>query len=274
MAAPPLSPSEPCDARPALTAASALGPFFAWSSWSDQAGWRSLAELLDGEVLAERVDAAAATLRARCDLPVDAVPVRVVASVTFLGLAARLVSPPLGAAVVGGALPLASLDDLWWRPPTAGPWPVAHGPLDALPSGDLDDRAVTTALVETAVQGPVRLLLDAFRAQFRLSPHVLWGNVAAALAGAAGVLSDTAPAHAERAGAVLAVALELPPLAGTGTVVRPDPDRARRFLVRRNCCLYYRIPGGGTCGDCVLTSPSQLRRHWRAVLAGTGKPPA
>ncbi|MEU9111287.1 (2Fe-2S)-binding protein [Streptomyces sp. NPDC048483] len=21
---------------------------------------------------------------------------------------------------------------------------------------------------------------------------------------------------------------------------------------RRNCCLYYRVPGMGTCGDCVL----------------------
>ncbi|QGN50805.1 hypothetical protein GKC29_16280 [Micromonospora sp. WMMC415] len=257
-----------------MAAASVLGPFFAWSPWSDRAGWRPLTELLDGDVLAERVDAAATTLRTRCDLPADAVPVRVVASVTFLGLAARLVSPPLGAAVVGGALPLAGSEDLWWRPPTAGPWPLAHGPLDVLPTGDLNDRSVSAALVETAAQGPVRLLLDAFRARFRLSPQVLWGNVASALAGAAGVLADAAPAHAERAGAVLAGALELPPLAGTGTLVRPDPNRVRWFLVRRNCCLYYRIPGGGTCGDCVLTSPAQRWRHWRSVLAGPAKPPA
>ncbi|MEU7551440.1 (2Fe-2S)-binding protein [Streptomyces sp. NPDC044571] len=23
-------------------------------------------------------------------------------------------------------------------------------------------------------------------------------------------------------------------------------------FVRRSCCLYYKVPGGGFCGDCVL----------------------
>ncbi|TDC62491.1 hypothetical protein E1200_25580, partial [Actinomadura sp. GC306] len=23
---------------------------------------------------------------------------------------------------------------------------------------------------------------------------------------------------------------------------------------RSNCCLYYRVPGGGMCGDCGLSS--------------------
>ncbi|WP_372507037.1 (2Fe-2S)-binding protein [Actinomadura madurae] len=23
-------------------------------------------------------------------------------------------------------------------------------------------------------------------------------------------------------------------------------------FVRNNCCLYYRVPGGGMCGDCGL----------------------
>jgi FhuF 2Fe-2S C-terminal domain len=115
---------------------------------------------------------------------------------------------------------------------------------------------------------------------------VLWGNVASALAGAAGMLADMYPdgqaAHpgasgaagladragvAERAGVIVAQALAQPPLAGTGRLVRPDPEHARRFLVRHNCCLYYRIPGGATCGDCVLTPEPARRRHWRSVLA-------
>jgi ferric iron reductase protein FhuF len=37
------------------------------------------------------------------------------------------------------------------------------------------------------------------------------------------------------------------PLAGTG---RRLPDG--RF-VRRSCCLLYRLPGAGTCLDCILT---------------------
>jgi FhuF-like iron-sulfur protein len=24
---------------------------------------------------------------------------------------------------------------------------------------------------------------------------------------------------------------------------------------RRSCCLYYRVPGGGLCGDCTLGGP-------------------
>jgi hypothetical protein len=60
--------------------------------------------------------------------------------------------------------------------------------------------------------------------------------------------------------------LRMAPLAGMGTLVQPVPERPRRFLVRNNCCLYYRIPGGGTCGDCVLTPPEERHRGWAAVL--------
>ncbi|MGH3410268.1 MAG: (2Fe-2S)-binding protein [Streptosporangiaceae bacterium] len=24
---------------------------------------------------------------------------------------------------------------------------------------------------------------------------------------------------------------------------------------RHSCCLYYRLPGGGLCGDCALAAP-------------------
>jgi ferric iron reductase protein FhuF len=30
-------------------------------------------------------------------------------------------------------------------------------------------------------------------------------------------------------------------------VRRPPPD-----FLRNSCCLYYRLPDGGLCGDCVL----------------------
>ena len=71
---------------------------------------------------------------------------------------------------------------------------------------------------------------------------MLWGNVSSALAGAAGQLDD----HA--VWATVAELLDVAPLAGTA-------DLRGRALRRRNCCLYYRIPGGGTCGDCVLRRP-------------------
>jgi len=241
-----------------------VGPYFAWEAWSAGAGWQPFTDLLKPSVVASRVAVARSTLVSAFGLTPDDVPVRVVASVYFMGVASRLLSPPLGAAVAGGALPLATRANLWWRPVASGPMPIAYGVLRAvplLPPEELAESLVAGPLAET-----VTPLLELFRSEFRLSPKVLWGNVASALAGATGVLADTMPRHAARAGAVLDHALTLPPLAGTGTVVRPSPSVPRRFLVRSNCCLYYRIPGGGTCGDCVLTPAPDRERHWRSVL--------
>jgi hypothetical protein len=270
-------------ARAALAAAAAIGPFFAWEP-GDPAeppaepraepraeppasgpSWRPFTDLLDGDVTAERVAVARSALTAMAGLAPGEVPVRVVASVTFLGVAARVLSPLLGAAVAGGALPLPGPGDLWWRA-APGPLPLRYRELDAVPCAGRPAAEVAARLVTSAIDGLVRPLLEAYRNWFLLSPQVLWGNVASALGGAAGMLADTAPQHAERAGDVVAAMLAIPPLAGTATLQRPDPARARRFLVRRNCCLYYRIPGGGTCGDCVLTPVEDRRRQWQSVL--------
>jgi ferric iron reductase protein FhuF len=113
----------------------------------------------------------------------------------------------------------------------------------------------------------VESLVEVFARRFRLPEHLLWGNVASALGGAAGMIADAAPELAERAAEVVAGLLERAPLAGTARLERPDPARQRWFLVRRNCCLYYRIPGGGTCGDCVLTPEEARRRQWQRVLS-------
>jgi FhuF 2Fe-2S C-terminal domain len=227
----------------ALTAAAAVGPYFVWEPWTDADGWRPVAELADRDVVADRVDAARTALITMFGLAEEDVPARVIASVTFLGLASRLLSPALGAQVLGGVLPAA---ELWWKPVPGGPWPFAY----------------RDAVAGESLLAPVPPVLAAFQDRFALSPQVLWGNVASALAGAAGLLPDP-----ERAFAVVAEALAGPPLAGMAELVRPDPRHARRFLVRNNCCLYYRIPGGGYCGDCVLTSEDDRRRGWAAALS-------
>jgi ferric iron reductase protein FhuF len=256
---------------PALAAAARLGPYFAWDPWPDPpeagaAGWRPWSDLFDGEVAAERVAAARETLVGMFGLAEDAAPVRVVASVTFLGYASRVVSPLLGAAVAGGALPAPRPADIRWRAVPGGPLPVAYAMTGARPTADLDATALAEALAEVAVGGLLLPLVACFRERFALSPKVLHGNVASALAGASGMIAGVAPQHAARAAAVVDRMLRLPPLAGSGTLVRPDPERERWFLVRHNCCLYYRIPGGGTCGDCVLTPEPDRRRAWRAAL--------
>ncbi len=67
----------------------------------------------------------------------------------------------------------------------------------------------------------------------------MWGNSASALIGAGRVIGDAAQAHID-------TLFDDPRL--VGTMVRSTGRR-------RSCCLYYRVPGGGVCGDCVFPSP-------------------
>jgi hypothetical protein len=86
-------------AGPALAASAAIGPYFAWEAWSAGAGWHPYTDLLTESVAVQRVAVARSTLVSAFGLAEEDVPVRVVASVYFMGVAARLLSPPLGAAV-------------------------------------------------------------------------------------------------------------------------------------------------------------------------------
>ncbi|WP_232050108.1 (2Fe-2S)-binding protein [Actinoplanes sp. OR16] len=182
---------------------------------------------------------------------------RVVASTVFLGLAARLVSPPLGAAVIGGAVPVADPARMRWQAVESGPIPIVY---DDLGASEADDVTAIVDVITTLV-API---LDGFRTRFVLSPQVLWGNVASALGGAHTMIAKAVPEHAARSAFLLESLLAREPLAGMATLHHPADGHW--FLVRRNCCLYYRIPGGGTCGDCVLVPAEDRRRQWQAIL--------
>jgi hypothetical protein len=271
------------DAAEALAAAAGAGPYFALEPWAEGAGWLPASQLAaDPAVLADRVAYARAVIAGRAGIAAEEVAERVAASIVFLGLASRLVSPSLGAAVLGGVVPDLTLVNLWWRPADGGPVPLAvgrPGPVtgraigDAVPAGQLGDAAAAGQLDDAAVllsqrcvQGMAGPVAAAFQATFRLSPLVLRGNIASALAGAAGMLARSFPDRAETAAQLTARMLALEPLRGTGEFVQPDISQPRRFLVRRSCCLYYRVPGGGTCGDCVLTPEHVRRQQWQAAL--------
>ncbi|MFF5288779.1 (2Fe-2S)-binding protein [Paractinoplanes globisporus] len=247
-----------------LEATAKLGPYFAWEPWDgDTDGWRPLTDLYDAGVVAERVGVARQTLIAMTGLSADEVGEREVASITFLGWASRLVSPLLGAVAVAGALPLPDAGWLRWREAPGGPLPIAYAEMSVTDVAGLDAAEVAAAIGGMPTVAP---MLGVIGRRFRLPEHLLWGNVASALGGAAGMIADASPEHAARAAAVVEELLKRAPLAGTARLERPDPRRDRWFLVRGNCCLYYRIPGGGKCGDCVLTPDDVRRRHWQAVL--------
>jgi len=260
------------DAAQALAAAARAGPYFAVDPRAGGAGWRPARLLVsDPAVLTGLVTHARAVIAGRAGIAPAELAERVAASIVFLGLASRLVSPSLGAAVLGGVVPGLTLDNLWWRAVDGGPVPLAaSGPVTGREIGDaasgrqLDDAA--TLLSERCVQGMAEPVAGAFQALFRLSPLVLRGNIASALAGAAGMLAGSFPDRAETAGHLTARILALGLLRGTGELVQPDASQPRRFLVRRSCCLYYRVPGGGTCDDCVLIPEHIRRQQWQAAL--------
>jgi ferric iron reductase protein FhuF len=253
------------DAGPVVRTTAGLGPYFAWEPWDgDAATWRPFADLFDVDVVVERVGVARRTLSAMTGLRADEAGEREVASITFLGWASRLVSPLLGAVATAAALPQPEVGQLRWRAVSGGPLPLAYAQM-----GLLDVSGLTGGEVAEAIGGLPALepMVAVFAGRFHLPEHLLWGNVASALGGAAGMIADTAPEHAERAADVTAALLDRAPLAGTARLERPDPARDRWFLVRHNCCLYYRIPGGGTCGDCVLTPAEARRQQWQRVLS-------
>jgi hypothetical protein len=223
--------------RDVLASAGRVGPFFAVST--DPAEevdptWRPLGELAGAPALAQRVAHVRRVLSEQAGAPVAE---RVAASIALQGLAARLVSAPIAAVALHGVLPALGADTLFWRVSVTVPWPLWTG------TDRFRDPAELPALVAEEIAEP---LVAGVRALVSVSARVLWGNVASSVAGARRVLADP------RATDVAAAVLAHPLLAEAGER-RPaePPDRGWTFR-RRSCCLYYRVPGGGTCGDCVL----------------------
>ncbi|MFE7948543.1 (2Fe-2S)-binding protein [Streptomyces sp. NPDC057426] len=222
-----------------------VGGFFALRTTAPETvgAHRPLARLYAGEggPLSARVDRVGARL--------GAPERRVAASIAHLGLAARLWSTALGPAALFGRFPdldpsrlhwdgaLTSPDDLWWAGTATRPATVA----------DLREAVQLAHLVP---------LHEALRRDGRISPRLLWGNAGSALAGVLRELTRWAraqdrPEVAARAGALVTGLFAHPDLAGT--VQGPA-------LRRTSCCLYYRCPSGGLCGDCVFDHPPARRR--------------
>jgi len=225
---------------PETGAASGVGGFFALRTAPPPGGGdhRPLALLYRGGAegdapLHARVDRVAARL--------GAPERRVGASVAHLGLAARLWSTALGPAALHGRVPTLDPAELHWDPALSAPDDLWWG-------GAAGRPATVAALRETVQEAHLVPLHAAFARDGRISPRLLWGNAGSALAGALRELTRWARAHdrpdaAERAAALVRGLFDHPDLAGT---VRGPALR------RTSCCLYYRCPSGGLCGDCVF----------------------
>lgn len=177
---------------------------------------------------------------------------RVAASVAQQGLAARLWSVALGCAALYDAVPDLDPRLLRWDPDGSAP--------DDLWLTEVRPRPADAATVaDIVLHGHLEPLNAALRSRYRVADGLLRGNAGSALTGAARQLDQWARAHgrtdvAARSRALTAELLAHPLLAGTGTLT------AAGFR-RRSCCLYYRVPGGGVCGDCCFTRAPRSSPH-------------
>jgi FhuF 2Fe-2S C-terminal domain len=232
------------DARAVLADVARLGPFFTLGAGPAGEGEHPVSGLhADPQPLRDRIAHVGRALR--CDE-------RVAASLAFQGLAAQVVSAPYATAVLHGTVPALTPATLFLRRTGDGGWAL---------------RSAATALADGAELAPVlegllAPLVAAVRAQVPVAERLLWGNAASTVAAAKRLLVVQRPATADRAAEVAEAVLAAGPFGGAGELLPPrDPDRNWTFR-RRSCCLYYRVPGGGLCDDCVRSPP--LRSGGRA----------
>jgi hypothetical protein len=226
----------------------ALGPFFAVATHPAAAPpaaapWQAMT----GPAFAARAAAVRGRLAAAGGQQPDAVEQRVAASVAHLGLAARLLSPALAAAVLHGALLDHDLAAVRWQPVLGGPVPLSL-PDTALGGPALEPGPLADAFAARLHDGPLAELA-AHHTAFGVSAHILLGNTASAVNGAAAMIASARPELAAATAAFTTAVLDRPPL-------RAQRDRTHEGAFRRrSCCLIYRAaPGrrGALCGDCAL----------------------
>ncbi|WP_218002053.1 ATP-binding cassette domain-containing protein [Microtetraspora malaysiensis] len=257
---PALLPATPLTVSGAVADVSTVSGYFELGIGHIESGWRPLADLFtDPGVLEARIGETAERL--------NTTETRVAASILFQGIAARMWSPSLGAAIAHDLLVDLDPGRVHWQAVTGGPLPLRATDLHGWRVHD--PARIAERLHRTVVSGLLEPLAAAVQRNVKLAPGLLWGNAASALAGSVRTLARVRP---ELTGAAVALGRELlalSPLRDTGELAEPAPGHP--FFVRRSCCLYYRLPGGGKCGDCALIDPDTRHAQWaRAVRESQG----
>ena len=169
------------------------------------------------------------------------------ASTVQLGYAARLWSPVLGCALQDGIVP--DLTEL--RTGVTTPMRLnLPEPRGWRPGGEEELAALAYRMVVTCHLEPLGAGLPV-----KVAAGLLHGNAAAAMTGALRVLACTRPGLGRPARALAERLLGTGVLRGTGELTGPGLE-----FLRRSCCLFYRVPGGGLCSDCPLPEPPDNRR--------------
>ena len=214
----------------ALDGLRTVSGYFAVGTGPLNDGWRPVGQLYDDTALLAEI---VGRVKARMDVTEQ----RVAASTFFLGFAARLWSVGLGA-VAGYRL----LVDL---PPERLLFREVEGQIELHlehPAAQRRDD-LPAALADLVLDTHLTPLAVALRRLSPISEQLLEGNSASALLGAARVFDRD---RATTSGWQLARSI----------CTDPRLSSAVRFgdidYRRNSCCLYYRTPHGGLCGDCAL----------------------
>jgi iron complex transport system ATP-binding protein len=222
-----------------LAELSNISAYFAVSTGPLDEGWRPVGHLYTDTALL-------AGIVGRVQARMDAAEQRVAASTFFLGFAARLWSVGLAAVAGQRLLPDLAPEHLLFRE-TDGQIRLHIEHPVAWRGDDLEP-----ILADMVLDRHLAPLTAALRRLGPISEKLLRGNAASALLGAARVFDrDATPGPGWQLARGLCADERL------SNAIRFNDAGYRRT----SCCLYYRVPGGGLCGDCVLTtSPTQRRK--------------
>jgi len=227
-----------------------LGEYFALPEPTGS-GWLAFPRLLEDQVLGELVARTRSAIAASAQCADSVISPRLAASSLHLGIAARLLSPGIGAAVAFSALPALTTTSVRVHITDT------HTPRFAMTGVAWSEVADTTAAAGALGRSVLVVLTElgrALHALVGLSPQVSRGNLISAANGAVTVMALTRPQLRTPGRTLIRELLEIEPLCGTGHF---EGDQ----LIRRSCCLFYQVPGAGLCGDCVLADATSVQRR-------------
>lgn len=232
----------------ALAELSSVSSYFAVSTGTaDDADWHPVTQLYtDHELLAGAI--------AEVQNRVGAADLRVAVSTFYLGFAARLWSIGLGGLAEHNLLIDLDPDQLWYTD-SGGPVRL-HLPNPTAWRGSSANDDLEPALADMILTGHLEPLAAAVRRLGPISEGLLRGNIASAALGAARALrwhhgGELADEPSWELARTMCDDERL-----TGAVFFSDSGTDYR---RASCCLFYRTPGGGLCGDCALTHKPKVR---------------
>jgi iron complex transport system ATP-binding protein len=226
-----------------LAELSEVNQYFAIGTGPVDSGWHPVQQLYtDPELLEDIVE--------RVRMRIGAAERRVAASIFFLGFAARLWSVGVGAVVGHRLLPELAAEQLLFC--EVGGQIALHV---ARPIGWQGDD-LQPMLADTVLDSHLTPLSTALHGLGPVSRELLRGNAVSALLGAAREYDRHRGAPSPGPGWQMARSLSADERL-SGAIYFNDTTYRRS-----SCCLYYRTPGGGLCGDCVFTHvPGTISRE-------------